>query len=222
MELPIAEDVTKDAGLILAARFALFVGDLRNSSRLCNKVLYRLKRSDVNPSDIPDLNAQTPAEIEACVVMLWGVLAAGPVGMSTSEYRRALSPIDNFVSGSGNSLVDADAYLLLAQAKIRLGQLTEAQNVYNECIAAFPSFAPCLSEKAVLLAGGGDWEHCLDTAQRAMDLPKDFGGGQDNLDALKCIAIHAFTQEAQPQDALQKLEDLDEALSNKEPRAGML
>ena len=55
-----------------------------------------------------------------------------------------------------------------------------------------------------------------------MDLSKDFGGGQDNLDALKCIAIHAFTQEAQPQDALQKLEDLDEALSNKEPRAGIL
>ena len=226
-ELNIAEDVTKDAGMILAARFALFTNDLRNATRICSKVLSRLNKNNrnnnnniINAADIPDLNAQTPAEVEACVIMLWVVLAEGSAGMTISEFRRALQPIESFINNIGSNIIEADAFMLLSQAKIRLGQMTEAQNVFNQCIASFPTFAPCLCEKALVLAGAGDWEHCLDTAQRAMDLPKDVGGGEDNLDALKCIAIHAFTQEAQPSDASQKLEDLEDALSRKEPQAG--
>jgi len=41
-------------------------------------------------------------------------------------------------------------------------------------------------------------------------MPVDQGGGQDNIDCLKVIAVHAFLQEAQPQDAVSKLEDLEQ------------
>jgi hypothetical protein len=40
---------------------------------------------------------------------------------------------------------------------------------------------------------------------------------QDNIDALQVVAVHGFTQESQPQDTLQKLEEYENALSLKEP-----
>ena len=38
-----------------------------------------------------------------------------------------------------------------------------------------------------------------------------------NIDAVQIVAVHAFTQECQPHDSLQKLEDLDAAWSSQEP-----
>ena len=227
MELSIAEDVTKDAGLLLAARFSLFTGDLHNCCRLSAKVLSKLTRgrADLHHTDIPEINPQTPVETEACIVFLWAVLANTPEsgsGISKKDYRKSLLSIEAFAGRSSDSAPDPDLFMVLALSKIRMGQSTDAMNTYSQCIAACPTFAAALTEKALLLAGMNDWEQCLDIAQRAMDMPVEQGGGQDNLDALKCIAVHAFTQEAQPQDALSKLEDLEKVLSEKEPRAGHL
>lgn len=65
----------------------------------------------------------------------------------------------------------------------------------------------------MLLAGIGEWDQALDTAQRCLD------SETDNIDSLQVVAIHAFTQESQPHDAIQKLEDLDRAILSKEPSA---
>ena len=40
-----------------------------------------------------------------------------------------------------------------------------------------------------------------------------------NIDAVQIVAVHAFTQECQPHDTLQKLEDLDAALGTLEPNS---
>ena len=128
-ELGIAEDVTKDAGLVLAARFCLFTGDYDTSQRVACKVLSRLKRSgDLDPSELADLNPQTPAEIEACVIVLWCVLARGTMGGSLSDFRRRLAPVDNFIRAVGDQYPDGDMFMLLTQTKIRLGLHTDALN----------------------------------------------------------------------------------------------
>ena len=53
----------------------------------------------------------------------------------------------------------------------------------------------------------------LDAAQRVLDLDSS------NIDAIQIVAVHAFTQECQPHDTLQKLEDLDSALGTLEPHS---
>ena len=53
----------------------------------------------------------------------------------------------------------------------------------------------------------------LDAAQRVLDLDSS------NIDAVQIVAVHAFTQECQPHDTLQKLEDLDNALGTLEPHS---
>lgn len=53
----------------------------------------------------------------------------------------------------------------------------------------------------------------LDAAQRILDQDST------NIDAIQIIAVHAFTQECQPHDTLQKLEDLDNSLGTLEPNS---
>jgi tetratricopeptide (TPR) repeat protein len=83
--------------------------------------------------------------------------------------------------------------------------------IYNQLVAMYPWFVPALTGKAVLLCRLGDWEQSLDSAQRGLD------ADNNNYDALTLIAVHAFTQESQPHDALQKLEDVQRCLTDKEP-----
>jgi tetratricopeptide (TPR) repeat protein len=96
-------------------------------------------------------------------------------------------------------------------------------------------FLPSLQDKALLLASNNDWEQALDSAQRVID------SDPDNIDALlvdlillscflyfslfflrlcsvllQVIAVHAFTQESQPHDAIEKLDYLDRAVVAKE------
>lgn len=130
--------------------------------------------------------------------------------------RRLLQPIQAFVSRQQADAVDVDEWMALARSKTLLRQHSEALNVYNQLIAIHSWFVPALSEKALLLASSNEWEQCLDTTQRVLDVQSD------NLDALRILAVHAFTQEALPDDAMQKFEDYDSALNALESSSAKL
>lgn len=85
-----------------------------------------------------------------------------------------------------------------------------------QAISKFPAFTPALCEKALLLASSNDWEQALDCAQRLLD------GDDEHLDGLLIIAVHAYTQEGLSHDAVQKLEDIDNALKKKEASSVVL
>jgi hypothetical protein len=132
----------------------------------------------MHPDDLVSLKPQTPAEIEACVIILWCLLARGNSGKSMSDFRRSLIAIEDFVKSIVDQCPEGDMHILWAISKTRTGQHTEALNILNQCIAACPTFVPALTEKALLLAGMGEWEQTLDTAQRILDAPQEHGGGQ--------------------------------------------
>ncbi|KAJ1438327.1 hypothetical protein B484DRAFT_392369, partial [Ochromonadaceae sp. CCMP2298] len=202
-ELSVAEDVSKEAGLILAARFCLFTDNVKEAFRISNKILDGKQRD----------GALNNFELEATAIIQWCTVAEIEVlGSVDSASRQQLRNIDDMYSRS-NEQFDVDNLMVWARSRLLLDRAGETLNILNQVVATYPWFLPALADKALLLASEGEWEQALDTAQRLLDVEGD------SLDALKVIAVHAFTQESQTHDAVQKLGDLDEALRNKEPSA---
>ncbi len=207
-DLNVSEEVAKEAGLVLSARFSLFTGDLDTASAIAQRILQNCRG---NPS--------TPFELEAQAIDCWTAVQDAQTQieeagrtlhpkevtidrlLSTTVYRK-LQAIDDLIRGRGDQF-DVDMLMLHATSRTLLGAgQEEILAIYNQMIAVHPWFVPSFTAKAAVLARIGDWEHCLDAAQRALDMEKD------NFDALCIIAVHAFTQESQPHDALSKFEDV--------------
>lgn len=196
----------KESGLILGSRFALFTHDFETAERLADKVLQPCRSSSSAPS--------TPIELEAVSISHW-VIVMSAMSSGVAE-KRAMLPIEVFVRSMPIENVDIDELMALAKAKTLLNSTPDALNVYNQLIAVHSWFVPALAEKALLLASTAQWEQCLDTTQRVLD------ANADNIDALKILAVHAFTQEALPEDAMQKCEDFEAALNALESSSAVL
>lgn len=207
-ELSIAEDVTKEAGLVLAARFYLFIGNYSEAKRLSKRI------TDLNRGS----NTTTVYDVEAYLIEQWCNIEeisfdwSSPSSSASADNRRVLSAIDNtFRNNKSPDFQDTDALMLWARSKFLLGQQNDCFAVLNQIISLFPNFLPAMADKALLLASMGDWEQALDAAQRVLD------SDQENIDSLLIIAVHAFTQESQPHDAIEKFESLDKATGRREP-----
>jgi tetratricopeptide repeat protein 21B len=205
-ELNVAEDVTKEAGLVLAARFALFTNDYTTAVRVSQKLLSSCRGS---PS--------TAFELEGQCVEQWCVIeeavASLELGNSLSpEQQRQLQSIDASYRGKTEQ-AEVDGLMIYIKSRLIQRNSGDALALLNQCIAMHAWFTPALSEKASILASASEWEQALDAAQRALDAEAD------NFDALRVIAMHSFLQESQPAEAFSKLEDVDNALRNKEPSA---
>lgn len=222
-ELSVAEEMTKDAGLVMTARFCLFVGDYQRASTLSQKLLQQCNGA---PS--------TPFEIEAQTIDGWSAFAEASQQLkescvsgsdndevSTTTYRK-LQAVDDLVNGRGEQF-DVDTLMLHANVKSILSfnstpnhHKNEIVSIFNQVVAMQPQFVPALAEKSILLASIGEWDHALEFAQRALDIDKDY------YDALVVIAVHAFTQESDPRDAARKLDDVLHAYLSKEASSYIL
>lgn len=111
----------------------------------------------------------------------------------------------------GRDYTEVDVLMAWAACRVMLNRKADAINVLNKVIAMHPSFAAGLTEKALLLASSGEWDQALDTAQRALDVD------DKNFDALKVVAVHAYTQESQLDDAFLKFEDYYHSIKEREP-----
>eukprot|EP01035_Chromulina_nebulosa_P033766 gene33766-45218_t len=207
-ELAVAEDVTKEAGLILAARFNLFTGELEEALRLTQKVLSMSGGAGTS-------GVHSVYELEAVAVEQWVYALQFEQNGTSAALRKKVMGAESLLkrcysSGGNDATMDIDAMMVMAKCKQLLGLYPDLLNVLNQVIAMYPNFYPALGDKTLLLATAGEWDQALDTAQRLLDLDAE------NLDALKVIAAHSFTQESQPHDSVQKLEDLDASLKAKE------
>eukprot|EP01038_Epipyxis_sp_PR26KG_P004303 gene4303-6099_t len=214
-ELSVAEDVTKEAGMILAARFNLYTKKYDEATRIAQKLNHSTQnqQSKFGGDDAPS----SAFELEAFCIEHWCIVDriqnSSAIDLS-SEERMKLQNIDRTFQGKNASQFDLEMLMLWASSRTIISQQATAAfdviNILNQIIAVYPWFLPALADKTLLLASEGEWDQALDTAQRLLD------GDADNLDALKIIAVHSFTQESQPHDAVQKLEDYDNAVQMRE------
>ena len=92
-EMSVAEDVAKEPGLILSARFSLYTGDLETASAISQRLLQQCRG---NPS--------TPVELEAQTIDCW--VAVQEATQQIAEYNKSQS-----LSGEGNGGLDVERIL---------------------------------------------------------------------------------------------------------------
>jgi hypothetical protein len=127
-ELPIAEEVAKEAGIVLAARFQLFVGNFSESRRLCKKILEKSFASNSGLGGGSGTGTSTVFEAEASVIDLWCQLEEAL--LSNEDVQTTMMTIIAARSRI-NAEDDPDALLLLYRAKAILGADYEGLNFLN-------------------------------------------------------------------------------------------
>jgi tetratricopeptide (TPR) repeat protein len=181
-ELLAAETVTKEAGLILTARFYLFVGNYSEARQITRRLLSDVQRATSGYTT-------TVFEMEAYLIDYWCTVEelAGK-RQTSSDGKKALCSIEsNFTNNTRQvDMQDLDSVMCWARIHFVKGSVGEALNTLNQGIAMNVSFLPALADKALLLASNGEWEQALDTAQRLLDVDPE------HLDALQVNMYNSF------------------------------
>jgi hypothetical protein len=134
-ELSVAEDVAKEVGLVLAARFYLYTGNYSEGRRVAKKI------TDLNLGS----TTTTVYDVEAYLIEQWCHIEEMTLDWnpSSSDQRRILSAIDNtFRNNKSPDFSDPDALLLWTKAKFLLGNVNECYAILNQVCS---SISICIS-----------------------------------------------------------------------------
>uniref|UniRef100_A0A8C0RP99 Tetratricopeptide repeat protein 21B n=1 Tax=Canis lupus familiaris TaxID=9615 RepID=A0A8C0RP99_CANLF len=111
-----------------------------------------------------------------------------------------------------------DIFALLGKAQcLEMHQnYSGALEAVNQIIVNFPSFLPAFIKKMKLQLALQDWDQTVETAQRLMLQDNQ------NVEALRILALYYLCREGDIEKAATKLENLESALDAMEPQNGQL
>jgi len=166
-----------------------------------------------------------PNNVQALTLAGWLELSEGEAELAIGgdpdlNFDKAASAFEKAI-GAGGGKKDLEA--MMGQAKLSCARENhkEALNTLSEVIGLYAWFLPALVEKSLVLLAMGDWEQAVETAQRVLNQSDSEGGRQGaragTIDALRVCALHAISQESNPQVAGQRLTELSAALDRHEP-----
>lgn len=201
MGLETAESNAGEAALLLAARFYWHTGDHDEARRIVDKVL---PDSSVGP------NNRTPVQSQAQSLRGWIDLTMVGDDLTRREQEQKLNSINFFDAAPGDPN-EIEAVMGRAKYYESVGQFTKALDNLNQAVVLHGWFLPALSEKAKTLLIMGDWEQALETAQRVLN------ENEYEIDALNIFILYMLAREGNNEEAVRKVEQLNEALDRNEP-----
>ncbi|KDO33302.1 hypothetical protein SPRG_02111 [Saprolegnia parasitica CBS 223.65] len=184
LQVVIAEENATDASQLLCANFFWHTKETAKA----RKVLENLMGGRISP--------ETPLQIRAAILRGWVDLTTEPKTKRDIEYRE-------------NSIqLFEEAKQLLGVAKYHDFKKNHAKALecYDEIIVKYTWLKHALSEKALVLFKMGEWDQCVDSAERALTT------SANDIEALRLFIFYLLTREGKPKEAAARIRELVKAL----------
>eukprot|EP00930_Biecheleria_cincta_P046675 TRINITY_DN32219_c0_g1_i1.p1 TRINITY_DN32219_c0_g1~~TRINITY_DN32219_c0_g1_i1.p1 ORF type:complete len:1347 (+),score=315.58 TRINITY_DN32219_c0_g1_i1:89-4129(+) len=183
---------------VLAARFFIAAGEIEKAA----EVLASLEGS----------SSPSVSVAQGWLEFMAGKRAALGNAKASNQYLEKCAGYFDAASGTGQDLDNLDA--LMGKAKVLEGKRLWAQalDALNKVIVMHQWYLPALVEKAKTLMMTADWDQALESAGRLQQQEPD------NIEALRLNVLHLLSRESRCDAAVERLQELVEALHQQEPR----
>ncbi|ETW10024.1 hypothetical protein H310_00424 [Aphanomyces invadans] len=194
MQVVIAEESAGETAQLLCANFFWHIKEYSKA----RKTLESLMGGRIA--------ATTPIQVKATILRGWIDLTAEPKTKRDTELR------DNSISffTEVKSANDPEQLLGVAKYHDMKRAYSKSLECYDEIIVKYTWFKEALSEKALVLLKTGEWDQCVDSAERAL------ANSSNDIDALRLLILYLLTREGRPKEAANRIRDLMKALSSTE------
>jgi len=199
MKVKISEQFSAapDSALLLAAQFLNLIGKTEKAKTFLGEVLQR-----------------NPANMQAKAIRAWTLV----LEKEEASLNTALVAFNEILDAAGES-----GYLRVLDSCMGLAKLFEygrkyekMVEIFNDILSRSAQFVPALIEKSRVQMMIGDWEEIEVTAQRILAV------SPRNIEALRIWIFYLLSREANYSLAVEKIEELSRALTEKEPKNAKL
>ncbi|KAF0696238.1 Aste57867_12996 [Aphanomyces stellatus] len=191
MQVVIAEENAGDAAQLLCANFFWHIKEYAKA----RKILEALMGGRISP--------ETPIQIKATILRGWVDLTCEPKSKRDTELRE--NSISFFVEVKNAN--DPEQLLGVAKYHDLKRAYSKSLEHYDQLVVKYTWFKQALSEKALVLLKTGEWDQCVESAERAL------ANSPDDIDALRLLILYLLTREGQPKEASNRIRDLMKALN---------
>ncbi|OQS06545.1 hypothetical protein THRCLA_01407 [Thraustotheca clavata] len=199
LQVVIAEENASDASQLLCANFFWHIKETAKA----RKILENLMGGRLAP--------ETPIQIRAAILRGWVDLTTEPKTKRDTEYREnSIQFFEEIKVKAVDSANDPEALLGVAKYHDMKKSYKKALECYDEIIVKFTWFQQSLSEKALVLLKMGEWDQCVDSAERALT------SNPADVEALRLLILYLLTREGKPKEAATRIRELVKALNSSE------